>query len=244
MDEGNFEYGITVPLNKKYKVRVTPYYLQDGEKQFAGSSELITATSSNVKAPKASITKISDKKVSITFTKAKHATGTIIYQKVNGTWKKLGSTTGTKYTVTKNTAGKKSYKFKSYTKHNGKTYYSGFSSVYVPKANVKTYDPIYDAAEYANKKSWVEPVKIYYENGKIKVKALFINNNKYKVNDFEYKITVKADGKTIGSRTINVGSVKKRSYVVKTFTLKNCKTGADLRNGNVKFIRKKVDVSR
>ncbi|MBR3786739.1 MAG: hypothetical protein IKJ77_10050 [Firmicutes bacterium] len=244
MGEDEFEYGITVPLNKKYKVRITPYYLEKGEKQFTGSSELITVTSSNVKAPKASVTKISNKKVRITITKAENATGTIVYQKVNGIWKKLGSTTGTKYTVTKNTAGKKSYKFKSYTKHDGKTYYSGYSGVYTPKVNVKKYDPIYDAKEYANKKSWVEPVKVYYDHGKIKVRALFINNNKYKVNDFKYKITVKADGKTIGSRTINAGPIKKQSYVIKTFTLKNCKTGADLRNGNVKFIRKKVDVSR
>lgn len=226
-------------------LQVTPYAKSGDEKILAGSSGMITVTSGKVQPPTTEITKISDKKAKITIKKAENTTGVIVYQKVNGKWKKLGSTTKNKYTVTKNTAGKKTYKFKSYTKHDGKTYYSGYSAVYSPKTNVKNFDPIYDAGEYNYKgKSWVEPVKVYYDNGKVKVKALFINNNKFKANDFKYKVSVKVDGVTIGSRTIDVGPVKARSYVVKTITLKNCKSGYDLRNGTFKFSRTKVDVSR
>ena len=244
VDRG-YPYVMNIPYSGKYKVQVTAFDNVNGTKVLGGSTKMITCQSAKAAAPKAKITKISDKKARITIVKAQGATSTEIYQKVNGSWKKIATTTGTKYTATKNNAGKSSYKFKTIVKHDGTAYKSGYSIVYTPKANVKTWSPIYDASEYLYRgKSTVEPVKIYYENGKVKVKALFVNNNKFKANDFEYKITVKVGGVTIGSGTVDVGPVKAKSYIVKTVTLKNCKTGYDLRNGNVKFIRTKVDVSK
>jgi len=245
-DDDDTNVMITLPYKGTFKLKVTPYYMKNGERTLCKASKTITCKSGVVKSPTAKITKINDNKARITIKKAEGATGTAIYQKqANGKWKKIGTTTGSKYSATVNKAGKKTYKFKSYVRYDGQNYYSGFSGVYTPKANVKNYDPVYDAGEYLYRgKSTVEPVKIYYEKGKVKVKALFVNNNKFKAGDFEYKITVKVGGVTVGSRTVDVGPVKANSYIVKTVTLKNCKKGYDLRNGNLKFIRTKVDVSK
>lgn len=132
---------VSIPYSGTSKFRVRTYVKHyNGMTYQSPWSDMVSCTSAKLKPSVGSVTKISSRKVRLTVTKTEGSTGTVIYQLVGKKWKKLGTTTGKSYTTTQNTAGKRKYKYKSYLKENGKTYYSSsYSKTYSPQANVMNY---------------------------------------------------------------------------------------------------------
>ena len=219
----------------KFKVRI--YYKDPNGKTYYGSyTTLKSCTSKQISAATGSVTKISDKKARITINKSTGSTGTIVYQYTGGKWVKLGSTTGSSYTTTKNTAGKKKYKLKSYVKDAGKTYYSSsYSKTYSPKANVATFSYSNYPASYEQLSHYWRPNKIYYSGSKVVVNGKFINTHIYSLDYCKIKLTVKCQGKVIGTKIINSGKLKPNQVKKMTVKLDNSKSGYDLRAGGLSW---------
>ena len=219
----------------KFKVRI--YYKDPNGKTYYGSyTTLKSCTSKKISAAKGSVTKISDSKARITIRKAEGSTGTYVYQYVNSKWKYLGYTKGSSYTVTKNTAGKRKYKLLSYIVDNGKTYKaSKYSSTYSPKANVATFSHSNYPASYEQLSHYWRPNKIYYSGSKVVVNGKFINTHIYSLDYCKIKLTVKCQGKVIGTKIINSGKLKPNQVKQMTVKLDNSKSGYDLRAGGLSW---------
>lgn len=229
-----YNNSVTIPYAGTSGFRVRGYYKYNGKTYYSAWSAMKTCTSKKIKAPSAVVTKISSKKASITITnKSNGVNGTIIYQQVGGKWKKLKTLTGTKYVTTKNTAGKRKYRFVAYTKDAGKTYYSSSSKAVAPKSNIFTCKYSNYVSGYAKYNHFWRPDKFYYSKGKIKVKGKFINTHIYGIRNWKIRLTLKVDGKTVGYQTINCGTMKASSIKKVTFTLKKSKKDVDLRGGRV-----------
>ena len=236
----NLNAAIPYKGTSKFKVRI--YYEDPNGQTYYGSwTALKSCTSKQISAATGSVTKISDKKARITIKKSTGSTGTIVYQYTGGKWVKLGSTTGSSYTTTKNTAGKKKYKLKSYVKDAGKTYYSSsYSKTYSPKANVATFSYSNYPSAYEQLSHYWRPDKIYYSGSKVVVNGKFINTHIYTLDYCKIKLTVKCQGKTIGTKTINSGKLKPNQVKKVTVKLDNSKTGYDLRAGGLSWSYKVI----
>ena len=226
---------ITIPYagTSKFKVRI--YYKDsNGKSYYSDWSNVVACNSKSISAASGSVTKISSKKARITINKSEGSTGTMVYQYVSGMWKYIGKTTGSSYTVTKNTAGKKKYRLRSYIVDNGKTYYSGsYSGTYSPKSNTAAFKYSSRPAAYPMYSHYWRPDKIYYSGNKVVVKGKFINTHIYNLDYFKIKLTVKCQGKVIGTKTINSGKMKSNKVKKVTVKLDKSKAGYDLRAGNL-----------
>ena len=224
---------VSIPYSGTSKFRIRTYVKHyNGMSYQSPWSDMESCTSAKLKPSVGSVTKISSKKVRLTVTKAEGSTGTVIYQLVGKKWKKLGTTTGKSYTTTKNTAGKRKYKYKSYLKESGKTYYSSsYSKTYSPKSNVMNYSYSGSPASYKAYSHYWRPVKVYYSGNKVKVKCRFINTHIYRMDYCVVKVKIKCQGKVIGTKTINSGKISPKSTKTMTVTLDKSKSGYDLRNG-------------
>lgn len=228
---------LKIPYAGTSKIRIRVYYTHPNGKTYYGSwSPFYSFTSKKLAPSTGSVTKISSKKARITIGKVKGATGTVIYQQVGKSWKKLGTTTKTAYTVSKNTAGKRKYKLKSYIKDNGKTYFStSYSKTYSPQANIiKCSYPGY-AGGYSPYGHYWRPVKFYYSGNKLKVDGKFINTHLYRLDYCYIKLTVKCQGKVIGTKTINSGRMAPNQVKKINVTMDKSKTGYDLRAGKLSW---------
>lgn len=224
----------SIPYDGTYYFTVTPYYVYNGKTYTGTTSAKVSCTSSKISAATGSVTKISSKKARITIKKSAGSTGTMVYQYVSGKWKYIGKTTGSSYTVTKNTAGKKKYRLRSYIVDNGKTYYSGsYSGTYSPKSNTAAFKYSSRPAAYPMYSHYWRPDKIYYSGNKVVVKGKFINTHIYNLDYFKIKLTVKCQGKVIGTKTINSGKMKSNKVKKVTVKLDKSKAGYDLRAGNL-----------
>ena len=224
-----------------FKFKVTPFYEYNGSKYFGEPLQLSVA-SAKIKPATAGITKISNTNAKMTIKKAEGSTGTIIYQKVGTKWKQIKKTTATKFTWTKNKAGTAQYKFKSYIVDEGKTYLSSsFSKIYKPATNARVFNLSSNVSSYEDMSHFWRPVKLYYNNGKVMLTGKFINTHIYRVTNIKVKVTVKCDGKLIGTTTISSGAVG--SNCIKTHAAKSLgkKAGLDLANGNVSWSYTVVD---
>ena len=162
------------------------------------------------------------------------ANGTILYQNVGGKWKEIGKTSySKKYTVKKNTAGKRQYRVVSYVTDGGKTYYAAPSKAAKPQSNVCTCKYPKYAGGYKSASHFWRPIKISYSGNKVVVKGRFINTHIYSMNYFNIKLTVKAEGKVIGTKTIKCGKIKAKGTKVVTVKLDKSKKNMDLRNGSL-----------
>ncbi|MDO4486650.1 MAG: hypothetical protein Q4C46_08685 [Bacillota bacterium] len=224
----------SIPYDGTYYFTVTPYYVYNGKTYTGTASAKVGCASSKISAATGSVTKISSKKARITIKKSAGSTGTMVYQYVSGKWKYIGKTTGSSYTVTKNTAGKKKYRLRSYIVDNGKTYYSGsYSGTYSPKSNTAAFKYSNRPAAYPMYSHYWRPDKIYYSGNKVVVKGKFINTHIYRLDYFKIKLTVKCQGKVIGTKTINSGKMKSNKVKKVTVKLDKSKAGYDLRAGNL-----------
>lgn len=227
---------------------VTPYYYYNGKYYDGKETSKIKTKSVRIKAPTAKITKISNSKAKITINKASNSAGTIIYQYTGGKWKKIGSTTGTKYTVTYNkskgsskTPGKVKYKFKSYLTDNGSTFYSdSYSTSYSPLSNYKSWNYSKYQSDYKDYSHFWKPMKIYYSNGKVKLTGRWINTHNYRLDYFNIKVTVECDGKVIGTKTLKCGKMAANSTKTHSAVTISTKAGYDLRNGNTTITYKVI----
>lgn len=220
----------SIPYSGTYYFTVTPYYEYYGNTYIGTETAKVACKSKSLSAASGSVTKISDKKARITIKKATGSTGTMVYQYVSGKWKYMGKTTGTAYTVTKNTAGKKKYKLLSYISENGKTYKaSKYSGTYSPKANVAKFSYSSNPSSYAKYSHFWRPVKIYYSGSKVVVTGKFINTHIYALDNCKIKLSVTCQGKVIGTKTINSGTIKANKVKTVTVKLDKSKTGCDLR---------------
>ena len=224
-----------IPYKGTYYFTVTPYYIYEGETYEGTATGKVACTSKGISAATGSVIKINDKKASINIRKAAGSTGTIVYQYTGGKWVKLGSTTGTSYTTTKNTAGKKKYRFLSYIVENGVTYNGVYSGTYSPKANVKymshaSYDPNY----YTYATSRFLATKLYYSKNKLKISGYLLNSRIFTLKKAKITVYVYAQGKLIGKQTFTnkkkVGNMKKRNL---TFTFKKGKKDYDLTKATI-----------
>jgi len=222
---------IYIPYKGTSKVKVTAYYNYDGKKLY-GKTATISATSAKLQAPSVNITKISNTNARITV--YRNGDGTQVQQLVGKKWKDVttGSTSKTyKKTWTKNSAGKTTYRVRAYVKDQGKTYYTDWKK-YTPKVNSRTYSKLsvsYVRNSYEYGDVYFFPTKVEYKGSKIKVTGRFYNTWKIASDSGKFKITYKADGKTIGTKTISVNNMKADSYKTTTFYLDNSKKNADLR---------------
>lgn len=223
---------IYIPYSGTTNVRVMAFFNDSATTTIFGEPTVIKATSAKISAPSANVTKISTKKAKITVYKS--GDGVQVQQKVGKKWKDVtkGSTASTyKKTWSKNSAGKTSYRARAYVKDGGKTYYSSWKT-YKPKSNYKTYTK-YGVSYMRNTHAYGDvfflPTKVEYKGSKIKVTGRFYNTWKIIRDSGKFKITYKADGKTIGSKTISVKNMKANSYKTTTFYLSGSKKDADLR---------------
>lgn len=143
----------------------------------------------------------------------------------------MGRTTGTAYTVRKNTAGKKKYRLLSYIVDRGKTYKGKYSSKYSPKANVKTFSYSSSPSSYKRLSHYWRPSKVYYSGSKVTVAGKFINTHIYTLRYCKIKLTVKCQGKVIGKKVIDSGTLRPNKVKKHTVKLGHSKTGYDLRAG-------------
>lgn len=224
----------SIPYKGTYYFTVTPYYVYEGETYEGNTTDKVSCTSKSLSSASGSVTKISNKKVRITIKKATGSTGTMIYQNVSGKWKYIGKTTGDSYTVTKNTAGKKKYRLLSYIDENDTTYKADkYSGTYSPKANVAKFSYSNYPSSYKQLSHYWRPNKIYYSGKKVVVEGKFINTHIYTLDYCKIKLTVKCQGKVIGTKTINSGKLKPNQVKKVTVKLDKSKTGYDLRGSFV-----------
>lgn len=224
-----------IPYTGTYYFTVTPYYVYNGKTYTGNTTAKVSCASKKLSAATGSVTKMSDKKARITINKSAGSTGTMVYQYTGGKWVKLGSTTGSSYTAAKNTAGKKKYRLQAYVKDSGKTYKSAYSKTYSPQANAKTFSYSNYPASYKQLSHYWRPNKIYYAGGKVVVNGKFINTHIYTLAYCKIKLTVKCQGKTIGTKTINSGKLKPNQVKKVTVKLDHSKTGYDLRVGSLEW---------
>lgn len=193
----------------------------------------VSCTSKSISAATGSVTKISNKKVRITINKAEGSTGTIVYQYTGGKWVKLGSTKDSSFTTTKNKAGKKKYRFLSYIVDNGITYNGKYSRTYSPKANVATFSYPSRPTSYPRYSHFWRPTKISYSGSKVVLNGKFINTHLYSVKYIKMKITIKCQGKVIGTKVVNSGRINSNKVKKMKVKLDKSKKGYDLRAGGI-----------
>ncbi|MDD6043825.1 MAG: hypothetical protein PUB87_08770 [Eubacteriaceae bacterium] len=230
-----------IPYKGTYYFTVTPYFEYEGETYEGTPTAKVGCTSKSLSAATGSVTKISDKKARITIKKAAGSTGTIVYQYTGGKWVKLGSTTGTSYTTTKNTAGKKKYRLMSYIVENKTTYKaSKYSSTYSPKANVATFSYSSYPSSYPKYNHYWRPTKVSYSGNKVLVNGKFINTHLFAVDYVKIKITIRCQGKVIGTKTVSSGYMRSNQVKKMSVKLDYSKTGYDLRAGFVDWSYKVI----
>lgn len=113
----------------KYAVRA---YLKDGGATYYSSYAKITAATAPAQVTNLKFTSTAKKTGVVSYSKVSGASGYQIYYSTskNGTYKKLATGTGTKYTNKKFSSGKTYYvKVRAYTKVDGKTVYGAYSIV-------------------------------------------------------------------------------------------------------------------
>lgn len=219
-----------IPYTGKYYFTVTPYYTYKGKTYWGTATGKVGCTSRKITRPSVRVTKISNSMAKLTISAEEGTDGVVIYQKVGSKWKKIATTKKKKYTVTKNTAGKRQYRVISYVKDSGKTYYSAYSKTVKPQSNALTLKySKYPGSYKKYTQTWV-PVKVWYSNGKIKVTGRFINTHVYRLDYFVIKLTVKSSSgnQVLGTKTINSGKMKANSTKTMTVTLNKSKKNYDL----------------
>ncbi len=114
----------------KYFYNDDATYSKDGTKTawcYCGNKKTVTAKGTKLvlgKTSKLTATQTTSS-IKLSWKKVEGATGYIVYRKVDGAWKKLGSTKTTSYTISKLTSGKAyRYAVKAYVKEGGKTIYA------------------------------------------------------------------------------------------------------------------------
>ena len=223
-----------LPYEGSYAFTVTPYYVFKGKTYYGAETGRVGCASAQIYTPTCLATKISNKVAKVTVNVPEGANGTIIYQNVGGKWKEIGKTSySKKYTVKKNTAGKRQYRVVSYVTDGGKTYYAAPSKAAKPQSNVCTCKYPKYAGGYKSASHFWRPIKISYSGNKVVVKGRFINTHIYSMNYFNIKLTVKAEGKVIGTKTIKCGKIKAKGTKVVTVKLDKSKKNMDLRNGSL-----------
>lgn len=223
-----------LPYEGSYAFTVTPYYVFKGKTYYGAETGRVGCASAKIYSPTCLATKISNKVAKVTVNVPEGANGTILYQNVGGKWKEIGKTSySKKYTVKKNTAGKRQYRVVSYVTDGGKTYYAAPSKAAKPQSNVCTCKYPKYAGGYKSASHFWRPIKISYSGNKVVVKGRFINTHIYSMNYFNIKLTVKAEGKVIGTKTIKCGKIKAKGTKVVTVKLDKSKKNMDLRNGSL-----------
>lgn len=235
-DSGQYSnvFKCTIPYEGTYYFTAKPYYTYKGKTYWGAETGKVGCASAKIYSPTCLATKISNKVAKVTVNVPEGANGTIIYQNVGGKWKEIGKTTySKKYTVKKNTAGKRQYRVVSYVTDGGKTYYAAPSKAAKPQSNVCTCKYPKYAGGYKSASHFWRPIKISYSGNKVVVKGRFINTHIYRMDFFNIKLTVKAEGKVIGTKTIKCGRIKSKGTKVVTVKLDKSKKNMDLRNGNL-----------
>ena len=223
-----------IPYEGTYYFTAKPYYTFKGKTYWGVETGKVACASAKIYSPTCLATKISNKVAKVTVNVPEGANGTIIYQNVGGKWKEIGKTSySKKYTVKKNTAGKRQYRVVSYVTDGGKTYYAAPSKAAKPQSNVCTCKYPKYAGGYKSASHFWRPIKISYSGNKVVVKGRFINTHIYSMNYFNIKLTVKAEGKVIGTKTIKCGKIKAKGTKVVTVKLDKSKKNMDLRNGSL-----------
>lgn len=224
----------TIPYEGTYYFTAKPYYTYKGKTYWGAETGKVGCASAKIYSPTCLATKISNKVAKVTVNVPEGANGTIIYQNVGGKWKEIGKTSySKKYTVKKNTAGKRQYRLVSYVTDAGKTYYAAPGKAAKPQTNVCNCNYPKYAGGYKSASHFWRPIKISYSGNKVVVKGRFINTHIYRMDFFNIKLTVKAEGKVIGTKTIKCGRIKSKGTKVVTVKLDKSKKNMDLRNGNL-----------
>lgn len=230
-----------IPYEGTYYFTVKPYYTFKGKTYWGAESGKVACASAKIYSPACLATKISNKVAKVTVNVPEGANGTIIYQNVGGKWKEVGKTAySKKFTVKKNTAGKRQYRLVSYVTDAGKTYYAAPGKATKPQSNVCTCNYPKYAGGYPSLSHFWRPIKFSYSGNKVVVKGRFINTHIYTMRYFNIKLTVKAEGKVIGTKTIKCGRIKSKGTKVVTVKLDKSKKNMDLRNGSLYWSYKVV----
>lgn len=242
-----------VPYTGTHTFKVTPILELNGT-EYQGDSASIKVSSKKIAAPGGGVTKISASKAKITITKPVGADGVRVWKRTNGVWKviktfnpgKAGSVTTHRFAWAKNAVGTSRYKFQSFVKDNGVTYYHNTQAniaYKVPGANQCVYNLSSKPSSYADYSHYWKPNKIYYSNGKVKLTGCFINTHIYALSNVKVKVTFKCDGKLVGTKTINSGKISANTSKNHTAVTLTSTAGHDLRNGNKSWSYKVVSWS-
>jgi len=126
-------------------------------------------------------------------------------------------------------------------KDNGTTFYSdSYSAKYSPKANNRSWNYSKYQSDYKDYSHFWKPIKIYYSNGKVKLTGRWINTHNYRLDYFNIKVTVKCDGKVIGTKTLKCGKMAANRTKTHSAVTISTKAGYDLRNGNTTITYKVI----
>lgn len=228
-----------------YKYQVVPYKTIGGNTYTTYGYEK-TGHVTPFTAPTAVATKIASNKARITITvptdqRFKNASKFYVY-KGSKKIKTVKNNGKAKISVTykKSKAGSSKYKVKAVCA--AKTSVTATGKTFKPKSNTRSWGYSSKPSRYRDFNEYYRPVKVYYSNGKLKVKSLFINTHIFKLSKYYVKVTVKCQGKTIGKTTAKCRNLKSDRTKRQTVTISKCKKGYDLRNGGVVVSWKTVKV--
>lgn len=116
----------------KYTFAVRPYAKNDKETVWAKKYKSVSVyTSDFIGTTKKVKATQKDESVTLSYSTAENAKGYRIYERLNGKWKSLKTTTATEYTIKKPKVGKHTYAVRPYTKFEGKTVWAKYTKVTV-----------------------------------------------------------------------------------------------------------------
>ena len=116
----------------KYTFAVRPYAKNDKETVWAKKYKSVSVyTSDFIGTTKKVKATQKDESVTLSYSTAENAKGYRIYERLNGKWKSLKTTTATKYTIKNPKVGKHTFAVRPYTKFEGKTVWAKYTKVTV-----------------------------------------------------------------------------------------------------------------
>lgn len=116
----------------KYTFAVRPYAKNDKETVWAKKYKSVSVyTSDFIGTTKKVKATQKDESVTLSWSAAENAKGYRIYERLNGKWKSLKTTTATKYTIKNPKVGKHTFAVRPYTKFEGKTVWAKYTKVTV-----------------------------------------------------------------------------------------------------------------
>ena len=239
----NGEYSYTFTKRKpgkKYTVYVFPFVNKGSTKLLAKQAAgVYTIKASSFTAPTVEAAKLGTNKATVTIKvpanqKSSGCSKFLIYKgtKLLKTVKNTGKSTYT--VIVKGTkAGIGKLKVTAKAALSGYSGYKASRTVKV-KANVSKWNYSTSPSSYSGLDVYWRPLKLYYSNGKLKIKGVYVNTHilDYKM---KVKVTIKNGSTKIASKTFSAVFLRGDTSKVIVNTFSKCKKNCNLRNISISY---------